>query len=249
MNRTILARLISLMYPMSFVVDGGTGGTGNEPPAVKPEDARAFLTDFGHSPDALKTAKDEDVVKQYATVNANFTKRAQAEAKAAQEKATTAAKEAAKSIKLELPRDSVLSQADVDRVAATARERGLSKEDAEALLKEQDATVRGHVARQQEQSKTQRAEWVKTIQNDPELGGDKLAVTQKNSLRAIEKFMPPELREKLKETGFGDFPPLVKMLNAIGAAMAEDKGPLGGAGTGGAGKKSAEDVLYGSPQK
>lgn len=50
--------------------EGGGGGGGD----VKPEDARAFLTNFGHSPDALKGMADPDVVKLHGTVHGNHQK-------------------------------------------------------------------------------------------------------------------------------------------------------------------------------
>jgi hypothetical protein len=53
---------------------------------VKPEEARTFLVELGHNAEALKTAKDEDVVKTYKTVNENVSKRTAATLKAEQEK-------------------------------------------------------------------------------------------------------------------------------------------------------------------
>lgn len=258
MNRTILGRLIHLIYARSFVVDGdgtggGTGGTGDkgaEPPAVKPEDARTFLVELGHNPEALKTAKDDDVVKTYKTVNENVSKRTAATLKAEQEKATKAQTEALAANKtkwekgehkLEVPKEkTLLTQADADEIAATAREQGLSIDQAKQALQARDVAYQTALKRQVAMSEQQRGEWVKTLEADPEL-----ATMQKNSLRAIDKFMPQELRDKLKATGFGDYPPLVKFLSAVGAAMGEDSG-AGGKGGGGGEKKDAASVLYGA---
>ena len=60
----------------------GTGGGGG----TKPEDARAFLTNFGHSPDALKGMPDPDVVKLHGTVHGNHQKAIEDAVKAAQPK-------------------------------------------------------------------------------------------------------------------------------------------------------------------
>jgi hypothetical protein len=43
-------------------------------PDIQPEEARTFLTDFGHSADALKTMPDADVVKLHGTVRDAATK-------------------------------------------------------------------------------------------------------------------------------------------------------------------------------
>lgn len=221
--------------------------TEGETVTVKPEDARAFLTEFGHSADALKGAKDEDVVKQYQAVNTNFTKRVEAHVKSTTEKATKAQQEAAAANKtkwekgehkLELPKESALTQADVDEIAAKAREQGLSIEQAKEQMAARETAYKTALARQDAAAKEQRAGWVKTLQAKPDL-----QVVQANAQKAIDKFMPQTLRENLKTTGFGDYPPLVEFLAAIGAAMSEDK-PLGQGGAAG-GKKSAEEVLYG----
>lgn len=253
MNQTILGRLINLMFVRMYATEGEGGGTGAAtPPVVKPEDARAFLVEFGHSADTLKTAKDEDVLKTYGTVNASFTKRAEAASKAAAEKSTKEATEAVAGNKtkwekgehkLELPTEkTMLTQADADEIAATAREQGLSPDQAKAALQSRDVAYQTAIKRQIAMSDAQHAEWVKTLQADPEL-----PTLQKNSQRAIDKFMSPEFRTALKNTRFGDHPLMVKFLSAVGAAMGEDGG-MGG-GSGGGGKKSAEDVLYGAPSK
>lgn len=160
--------------------------------------------------------------------------------------AAPAAAPASAEIKLEIPKDSKLVQADIDRIAAIAREQGLSQEQATKLLTEQNAAVAGYEARQTEAAKTQRAEWAKAITEDKELGGDKLSITQRNSMRVIEKFMPQPLREKLRETGLGDYPDFVRFLNAVGAAMAEDSGVVGSGGPA-KGSVDAASKLYDNP--
>lgn len=92
--------------------------------------------------------------------------------------------------------------------------------------------------------KAERVKWIEAVKADKDIGGEKLAETQRASNLVIERFMPPELRTILRETGYGDHPQFVRFLANIGAAMKEDSGLQGGgAGTGG--KKSAEQVLYG----
>jgi hypothetical protein len=50
---------------------------------VAPQDARTFLTSFGHAEDALKGMPDPDVLKLHGTVNGHFTKAVEEKVKAA----------------------------------------------------------------------------------------------------------------------------------------------------------------------
>lgn len=157
------------------------------------------------------------------------------------------AKAAPVEIKLELPKDSKLHQTDVDRIAATARERGLSQEQATALLTEADTAARGFEKRLVETVAAKRAEWVTTVKADPEIGGANLAKTNANAMRVVERFMSPALREELRTTGYGDHPELVRFLSKVGAAMAEDTPPDGGKPA--ISKPTPEQVLYGEVHK
>lgn len=244
MNRTYLAQAIGRMYraPDPGTGDGGTGGAGGSG-AVDAPAARTFLTDFVSDPESLKTMPDADVVKLHGKVTASTTKHFQTLA----EKQKQERLNAAKGIKLELPQESKLHATDVERIAAYAREQGLSLQEAQAVLSENEKAVTAFEARQREQVATQRAKWVDEWQADPALGGEKLATTQKNILRTIDKFMPKPLQEKLKETGIGAYPDFVRFLNNIGASMAEDGGINGGGG-GSDASLSAADKLYGKQQ-
>jgi hypothetical protein len=149
-------------------------------------------------------------------------------------------------IKLELPNDSKLAQSDIDRIAATARERGLSQEQATALLTEADTAARGFEGRLLESVKAKHTEWVAAVAADPELGGAKLETTKALAQRTVDKFMSQSLRDELKTTGYGDHPELVRFLAKVGAALGEDTPPAGDKPA--QRNKAPEDVLYGSPK-
>lgn len=252
MNR-LLAQLLGRAFMMpegdGAAVAGGGGGDGgaaggNAPAAgaVDAAGARTVLSEYVSDPESLKTMPDADVLKLHGKVTG-----AQKKAFETQQATDRQARiDAAKELKLEAPKDSKLQQADVDRISAYAREKGLSKAEAEEILTREGQAMTLFEQRQMEQVKTQRADWVKTVTNDPEIGGANLAATQKNAQRVIDTFMTPEMRVKLRESGFGDYPDFVRFLNKVGASMAEDKPNVGDGGAGGGGgKKSAEDVLYG----
>lgn len=171
--------------------------------------------------------------------------------------APAAAAPAAVEVKLELPKDSKLVQADVDRIVADAKARGLSQEQATDLLHREHQAVAGYEARQATEATKQRTDWQNTVKTDPEIGGEKLSITQRNSQRVLDTFMPNAqdaagqpvthpLRALLRDTGFGDHPEVVRFLNKVGAAMAEDKGIVH-SGSPASGGKDAANVLYGTP--
>jgi hypothetical protein len=249
MNRTILAGLIGMMYRApAGEGDGGAGGTGaggtgqqQQQTQVDAPGARAYLADFVSDPESLKTMPDADVLKLHGKVAGSTQKHfATLSEKQKQERLN-----AAKDLKLEAPQGSKLHQTDVERIAAYARSQGLSVDEAKAMLAENEKAVTAHEARQIEAANEQRSKWVTEWQADPALGGEKLVTTQKNIQRVIDRFMPAPLQAKLKESGLGAYPDFVRMLNNVGAAMAEDGGINGGQG-GGQGEVSAADKLYGT---
>lgn len=126
-------------------------------------------------------------------------------------------------------------------------EKGLSQEQADILIAQANAaavdTEARVNARNVETLKARVDEWQVQIKADPELGGNNLSVTERNAQRVIDTFMPQKLRDELKSTGFGHYPEMVRFLNNIGKAMADDTPPSGGKPV--VGKRDAASVLYG----
>ena len=58
------------------------------------------------------------------------------------------------------------------------------------MLHREHQAVAGYEARQATEATKQREGWQNTVKTDPEIGGDKLSVTQRNSMRVIDTFMP-----------------------------------------------------------
>lgn len=249
MNRTILGLAIRNIF--MDAADAKGGGGGGTPPAVKPEEARAFVSEFVHDPETIKTLDETKIVEYHGKLKGKLDGLIKAEvekAKKAPDEDVVARKEkwTKGELKLEAPKDSKLSQADVDEIVAIARERGLSQEQASELVANKHAAVARFEASVVEGLKAERARWVEQIKADPEMGGDKLKETQRITMLPIERFATPELRAALRETGFGDHPLFVKFLLQIGRAMSEDDPDANkGGGGGGDGKKDAATVLYG----
>lgn len=148
---------------------------------------------------------------------------------------------------LKLVDGSPLDPSDVDKVAAFARERGLSNEQAQAILDQRHEAAAGITQRQTEQHAARVSEWETQTWADPALGGANKDATLANVQLVMDRFCPGAdhaFRKELAATGYGNHPEFVRFVNAIGKAMREDK-PVGGNGPG-AGQRSAADILYGN---
>jgi len=120
----------------------------------------------------------------------------------------------------------------LEKFTPMAKELGLSQEAAqevlnlhtEALTK---ATSPEHIAdavlkAQESITQTRSDEWAKALKADAEIGGVNLDATQKMANQAIVRFGDNALVADLKEHGFLTNPSLLRMLNKVGAAIAED---------------------------
>ncbi len=120
----------------------------------------------------------------------------------------------------------------LEKFGPMAKELGLSQEAAqevlnlhtEALTK---ATSPEHIAdavlnAQESITQARSDEWAKALKADTEIGGANLDATQKMANQAIVRFGDKALIADLKEHGFLTNPGLLRMLNKVGAAIAED---------------------------
>jgi len=128
------------------------------------------------------------------------------------------------------PEKSLLSDEAVARIAAFAKEQGLTNDKAQALLNRESQVVAD--ARQQfsveadaklgEMQKT----WITTAKDDQEIGGANFAENAEVARRVLATFGTPEFNAVLadpKQGGFGNHPELVRIFTRIGKAMGEDK--------------------------
>ena len=134
----------------------------------------------------------------------------------------------------------------IERTAASAKARGLSQEHAQKELEVIASEVANYQTALLEQHKTKVGEWVQQAKADKEIGGAGFSANAEMSRRVVEKFATPEFVQMLNDSGYGNHPELVRVFARIGRAIGEDQ--PGGSNPGGKpSKKSAEDVLYGSP--
>ena len=144
---------------------------------------------------------------------------------------------------LKLPKDSVLDTAHLERIAAEAKARGLSQEDAQALVERDNALWATFAKEEAVKTEAYIKGWLDDAKADKEIGGENFTKNAELSYRVIEKFGTKEFKKALEDTGLGNHPELVRVFVKIGQAMGPDKFlPVG---TTGKEDKSLADVFYG----
>ena len=132
---------------------------------------------------------------------------------------------------LKIPEGSPLDPAALERTVAIARERGLSAEQAQAMVDHasseaiatRDATLAAYQPGGAEWVKQESA-WRDASLADPELGGGKpevLAAKVAEAKQALEKFGSKEFAAFVEKTGFGSHPEVLKVFTRIAKASAE----------------------------
>jgi hypothetical protein len=153
------------------------------------------------------------------------------------------AKKAPEKYELKAKEGSALAADRLKAIEAEAKEKGLSNEEAQALLDREENAVAGHVEREQAAYKERQAQWKETVSTDKEMGGDNQARFVESAHRVIARFASPELKEILNNTELGNHPELVRLLGRVGQAIGEDRLVVPSAQAG-AVKKSPEEKFY-----
>lgn len=157
---------------------------------------------------------------------------------------------------LKTPDGSLLDPKHIEALQSYAKEKGLSNDEAQALLERESGAVAAFARGQQEAHKRGGTEWTKRVDGyeaalkaDKELGGEAFAANAEIAKRAIDRFAP-ELKPILDETGFGSHPDLFRAFHRIGKAMEEDKLVNPGSKAPGQGdKKSTAEKFYGGKKE
>ena len=143
---------------------------------------------------------------------------------------------------LKLEEGSPLSDSDIDRISTLAKEKGLSEEDAKALISGEEAAVTGYKDAQMQEVEDVRSSWVEESKSDKEFGGEEFDANMATAKTAIDKYGSAEFKKALEDTGFGNHPEVVRTFYRIGEAMANDK--LVTAESQVSGKLETANVLY-----
>lgn len=128
---------------------------------------------------------------------------------------------------LKPPAGSLVAAPHLEKIAAFARERGFSQEQAQALVEHESASMKEYVAGEVSKFKQTAFEtWPKEAESHPDLGGGDPVKFKENvalASRAFEQFATPELKAICKNEGWGNHPEFVRAWRNVGKAMDEDK--------------------------
>lgn len=150
---------------------------------------------------------------------------------------------------LKLPEGSLMKPARLEKIAAFAKAKGLSQEDAQAYLEQENQAVKDHVEGEKAQVEESIVKWVKDGEADKEIGGEAFKMNVELAKRVVDRFGTDLLKTDLNSTGLGNHPELVRLLVRIGKSMSEDQLILPGGQKPSAPKRSAADTLYGEAEK
>jgi hypothetical protein len=151
---------------------------------------------------------------------------------------------------LKLPEGSNLEQAHLDEIATIAKQRGLSNEDAQAMVDRESNLLDKYAEGQQKNFVETTSKWGEESKSDPEIYGGSDENFAKNSelaKRVLDRYGSPELKQGLNATGFGNHPELVKFVLRIGKSMSEDQLIIQSSKE--SADKSMEEVFYGDKQE
>ena len=138
--------------------------------------------------------------------------------------------------------DSLLDQTDIDRIAADAKEQGLTNGEAQLMADMEAEAIDRYHGKLDKQVEDIQAGWIKTAEADKEIGGDVFKENAEMSKRVIEKFGSEALKDLLDESKYGNHPEVVRIFSKIGKLMSEDKTFFPKAHE--TGEKSMEETFY-----
>lgn len=151
---------------------------------------------------------------------------------------------------LKVPENSTIGAEQIERIAAYAKERGLTNDAAQAVLDREvqvQAETRDLVKKETEkQVAAMQDTWLSTAKNDKEFGGAEFERNCELAKRVLTRYATPEFSAVLSDPtkgSFGNHPELIRTMSRIGKAMSEDQLVIPGAQTVTQGKSIA-DKLY-----
>lgn len=109
-----------------------------------------------------------------------------------------------------------------DELKTTAKELGLTQEQAQRVADLGAKQAQGFAAQLLEQQKTLTTEWANQTTTDKEIGGDKLPENLAVAKKALDTFGSPELKTLLNQSGLGNHPDIVRFMVKAGRAISED---------------------------
>lgn len=118
------------------------------------------------------------------------------------------------------------TEAQLEGFATTAKELGLSQENAQKMLAAMVPTARQYLV---DDLKAKSQEWASLSEKDPEIGGANFKANVGVANQALKQFATPEFTALLRGSGLGAHPEVVRVFYRIGKAMQQDHGVTGSA--------------------
>jgi hypothetical protein len=125
-------------------------------------------------------------------------------------------------LELKLPEGVEIDKAQLAAFTDTAVQAGLNSEQASAIAAWDIERQKASVAEAEKAWKAQDEQWVKELQADKDIGGEKLKASVVAAKKAVRAYGGEDLANYLRAEGLGNNPVLVKAFAKIGLAMAED---------------------------
>lgn len=219
------------------MVDPAPGSTAVAEPEVKleatPKEPTSIATEGGEKPEPKPEVKPEPEAKK-----------PEPEAKPSEKPAAPAEPAKPEVFELEVPKDGLLTKEYVTQFQKDAIAAGLSKDEAKDLLDTQHRAVQDFDSRTKASVEQAKLEWRNQSRADTEIGGDNFNKTAELSRRVVEKFGNEAFRKLLDQSGFGNYPEVLRFLSKVGSAFSEDQLKAGNPSSGGT-QKSREEILFG----
>lgn len=141
-----------------------------------------------------------------------------------------------------LPEGFNLGDPFLEKIAAESKQQGFSQEEAQKRLDDKYKDVSEHVRSLTDAFQREKDSWASQVEKDPEMGGVKFEETKALAMKAFKAFGSEKLMSDLNETGYGNYPELVRWAARVGKAISEDKIVTGEKVQT---KRSAAQILYG----
>jgi len=138
------------------------------------------------------------------------------------EKLDDAAKPAEVTYEFKVPEGFDPNTEGMNELKATAKELGLTPEQAQRIADLGVKQAQGFAAQLADQQKTLTAQWAEETTTDKEIGGDKLPENLGVAKKALDTFGTKELKTLLNQSGLGNHPEIVRFMVKAGKAISED---------------------------
>lgn len=137
-----------------------------------------------------------------------------------QQPAAQAAPEAYEAFKL--PDGLDMDEAALSKFTEYAKGQNLSQESAQKAIDMHVGLMQEYIQTHTAQQEKQVQEWASEVRSDKDIGGKNFEATKENINLVMSRFGSDELRDYLNR-GYGNYPPLVRFVNSIGRALAEER--------------------------